>query len=130
LFPPTYEPKVVAAIRRNVDPGPTCVDTGAHAGAITRALAGATGSAGRVIAFETYPPSAANLREKLRSENLNWVTVENITVTDGTEQVVWLHPGRGRWSAEWNVVGHDVDGNMTHVSWRSGRYPWRLFPER
>jgi FkbM family methyltransferase len=113
LFPPTYEPKVVAAIGRHVFLGATCVDTGAHVGAITRVLAAATGSAGRVIAFEAYPPNAADLRDKLRIENLGWVTVENIAVTDGAEETVWLHPGRERWSAEWNVVGHDVEGNET-----------------
>lgn len=113
LFPPPYEPEVVAAIERNVLPGATCADLGAHVGAITRVLAGAAGRDGRVIAFEAYPPNADDLREALSAEGFGWVIVENLAVTDGAEQTVWLHSGRDRMSAEWNVVGHDVEGRET-----------------
>jgi FkbM family methyltransferase len=111
LFEPPYEPDVVAAIKRNVHRGAVCVDVGAYVGAITRVLAGAAGRKGRVVAFEAYPQNAEALRTALAREGLGWVTVENLAVTDGADPQVWLHPGRSRWGAEWNVVGHDVDGH-------------------
>ena len=113
FFPPQYEPEVVAAIKRVVSQGATCVDVGAHVGAITRVLARAAGTSGRVVAFEAYPPNADTLRQALATEGVGGVVVENIAVTDGSEPSVWLHPGRSRWSSEWNVVGHDVEGHET-----------------
>ena len=113
LFPKPYEPEVVAAIKSIVRPGATCVDVGAFLGTITRVLADAAGRNGRVVAFEAYPPSAERLRSALAAEGLSWITVENVAVTDGAEPTVWLHTGRARLNAEWNVMGHDVDGNET-----------------
>jgi Methyltransferase FkbM domain len=36
-----------------------------------------------------------------------------VAVTDGAAPAVALHPGRGGASAEWNVVGVDVEGRPT-----------------
>ncbi len=113
VFPPPYEPDVVAAIQRHVSPGATCIDVGAHEGAISRVLARATGPGGHVIAFEAYPPNAEDLRAALASEGLDWVTVENCAITNGGAKTVWLHSGRDKNSAEWNIVGHDVEGRET-----------------
>jgi FkbM family methyltransferase len=113
LFPVRYEPEVVAAIERAVPKGATCADVGAHVGAITRVLTRVAGASGRVIAFEAYPPNAEGLRDALAREGIDGVVVENIAVTDGAEPTVWLHPGRHRSSAEWNLVGHDVEGHQT-----------------
>jgi len=113
LSGPTYEPKVVAAIKKNVRRGATCADVGANVGLITRVLAKAVGKRGQVIAFEAYPPTADRLRAALADEGLGRITVENMAVTDGAEPTAWLHSGRGRADGEWNVVGHDVDGRET-----------------
>jgi FkbM family methyltransferase len=113
LFPPPYEPEVVATIERHVYPGATCADVGAHVGAITRVLAKAAGTDGRVVAFEAYPPNADDLRTTLATEGLGWITVENLAVTDGAEQTVWLHAGRPGLTAEWNMVGRSVEGHET-----------------
>ena len=41
------------------------------------------------------------------------MTVENLAVTDGAAKSVSLHRGRGRASAEWNVLGADLEGHPT-----------------
>jgi FkbM family methyltransferase len=113
LLPDPCEPDVVATVNRYVRPGNTCLDVGAHIGIITRALAAAAGGDGRVVAFEAYPENAEALRSTLADEGLGWVAVENVAVTDGAEAAVWLHPGRSRLGAEWNVLGYDLDGVET-----------------
>jgi FkbM family methyltransferase len=39
--------------------------------------------------------------------------VENVAVSDGADDRLWLFPGRWRCSQEWNIMGHDVLGNKT-----------------
>ena len=41
------------------------------------------------------------------------VQVENMAISDGTYHRVELFPGRWHSSSEWNIVGHDVEGNLT-----------------
>jgi FkbM family methyltransferase len=38
------------------------------------------------------------------------IQIENIAVSDGTQSEVLLYPGRESSHAEWNIVGHDVEG--------------------
>ncbi len=109
-----YEPEVCRAIERIVQPGWTCADVGANVGVITQLLARKVGPTGRVIAFEAHPDNARVLRENLSANG--WgkaVTVENLAVSDGSCDRVWLFPGRESSSAEWNIVGHDVNGTRT-----------------
>src|SRR5713101_3990307 len=109
-----YEPDVCSIIEQMVRPGWICADVGAHIGVITRLLAKLVGPAGRVIAFEAHPENARVLRENLSANG--WgkaVTVENLAVSDGSCDRVWLFPGRESSSAEWNIVGHDVNGTRT-----------------
>ena len=109
----TYEPDVQAYIRGLVRPGWTCADVGAHEGIYTRLLAELVGESGRVVAFEAHPENARRLRSSLGDEHRGRVTVENLAVTDGAEERVTLHPGRGRASQEWNVTGIDLEGRPT-----------------
>jgi FkbM family methyltransferase len=112
--PLLYEPMVGAAIRRIVKPGWTSVDIGANVGMISGLLAELVGAGGRVIAFEAFPDNARVLRERMEQLGFaNRVVVENIAVTDGSAPKVWLHAGRDRSLAEWNIIGHDLDGNST-----------------
>lgn len=109
----TYEPDVQAYIRGLVRPGWTCADVGAHEGIYTRLLAELVGESGRVVAFEAHPENARRLRSSLGDEHRGRVTVERLAVTDGAEERVTLHPGRGRASQEWNVTGIDLEGRPT-----------------
>jgi FkbM family methyltransferase len=108
-----YEPELQAAIARLVQPGWTCADVGAHHGVFTRLLADLVGESGHVVAFEAHPANARRLRRSLRSRLRNRVIVENLAVTDGAAERVALHPGRGRATTEWNIVGADVEGRPT-----------------
>jgi FkbM family methyltransferase len=60
-----YEPDAVAVIDAVVREGDTCLDIGANVGALTLAMAGRVGAAGKVYAFEpgplTYPRLARNV---------------------------------------------------------------------
>ena len=109
-----YEPEFSEAIRRLVQPGWVCADVGACKGVITGLLAETVGDHGLVIAFEAMPENARQLQWNLRLKGLeSRIKVENVAVTDGVEPLVALFPGRNSWAEEWNIMGHDVDGNPT-----------------
>lgn len=109
-----YEPELGAALEALVAPGSLCVDVGAHHGLVTIPLARLTGPTGRVIAFEAHPDNAETLRRTVAAEGLaDRVTVENRAITDGRTARISLHSGRRDASAEWNVVGVDVEGRAT-----------------
>ncbi len=108
-----YEPEVCRLIEQIVQPGWTCADIGAHQGNITARLAHAAGANGRVLAFEAAPENCEILRMNMRQLGLaSRVTVENAAVADGARDHLWLYHGRNSSSFEWNIVGHDVDGNV------------------
>jgi FkbM family methyltransferase len=112
--PTDYEPQVCEAIRRLVKPNWVCADVGANVGMVTTVLAEAVGHEGRVVAFEALSGNARVLGQRLDGFGFGErVVVENVAVTDGAAPRVWLHPGRGRSSAEWNIMGHDVNGQPT-----------------
>lgn len=106
-----YEPELTAAIERVVRRGWTCVDVGAHVGNVTETLARLVGPSGRVVAFEAHPDNAAALRQ--RFEGAPIVEVVDAAVSDGESDRLRLYAGRHDYSAEWNVVGHDVEGVPT-----------------
>jgi FkbM family methyltransferase len=110
----THEPEVQALLKRIVRPGQTCVDVGANVGYITLLLARLVDSTGQVIAFEAHPANSAILHQNLSSYKLAaHIKVENMAVSDGSCETVRLFPGRNHASAEWNIVGHDVEGQET-----------------
>jgi FkbM family methyltransferase len=108
------EKDVCRVIESIVRPGWICADVGAHLGLITALLAEIVGPEGHVIAFEAFPKNAEQLSHKMFARGLSSrVTVENMAITDGNQEKVWLFPGRWESSFEWNIVGHDVEGNPT-----------------
>ena len=110
----SYEPHVTQAILRMVRPTWVCVDIGGNVGYFTLLLAKLVEAQGRVVAFEAHPGNAERLRSNVRLNGFeNRVRVENVAVADGTSTAVKLFPGRGHASGEWNIVGHDVEGNPT-----------------
>lgn len=110
-----YEPDVCSTIERLVQPGWICADVGANVGVITQLLARLAGPTGLVVAFEAHPENARLLRENVRAGGCEkHVRVENLAVSDGSCDRVWLFPGRECSAGEWNIVGHDVDGVRTH----------------
>jgi FkbM family methyltransferase len=109
----SYEPEVCKAITRIVQPGWVCVDVGAHIGYFTLLLAKLVGEQGRIIAFEAHPVNARSVNSNIKINGYETrALVENMAVTDGTSSRVKLFPGRRHSSAEWNIVGHDLEGNL------------------
>ena len=95
-------------------PGHVCVDVGANVGYFTLLLGKLVTDQGRVIAFEAHPANVAKLLSNVRLNAYEGrVQVENMAVSDGALKRVDLYPGRGHASGEWNIVGHDVEGNPT-----------------
>jgi FkbM family methyltransferase len=60
-----YEMAVSEALARLVEPGDTCVDTGANVGAMTMLMAARAGRSGRVFAFEPHPVTFGKLLANL-----------------------------------------------------------------
>lgn len=111
---PWYEPDVRKVIKRIVRPGWTCADVGANVGIITELLAQLVGQHGLVVAFEPYPENILELsRNVARKKYQGRVRIENIAVSDGSSDNLWLFPGPGRGCTEWNIIGDDLDGNKT-----------------
>lgn len=109
-----YESDLCEAIEAIVKPGWICVDVGAHTGVITEMLAGWVGPSGHVFAFEAHPGNAEALSADLDAKALmNRVTVENLAISDGASDSLWLFAGRMGHSTEWNILGEDVDGVPT-----------------
>jgi FkbM family methyltransferase len=109
-----YEPDVCRTIERLVQSGWICADVGANVGVITQLLARLVGPAGRVIAFEAHPENVRLLRDNVGVNGYaKQVKVEHLAVSDGSRDRLWLFPGRAGSSAEWNIVGHDVEGIRT-----------------
>ena len=97
-----YEPELVAALERLVQPGFVCADVGANVGLLTVRLARLVGEGGRVVAFEAIPENAALLRERAH-EFGSRVVVEEVAVTDGSAASIALFPGRDGSHAEWTI---------------------------
>lgn len=110
----TYEIALSQAMVKLVEPGWTCLDVGANRGYFTLLLAKLSGQNGRVVAFEAHPGNAAQVRGNVGVNGFEArVRVENQAVSDGSCAHLNLFPGREQRSEEWNVVGHDVEGNQT-----------------
>ncbi len=109
-----YESATAALIEWIVRPGMVCVDCGAHMGYFTLLMARLVGPSGRVYAFEAYPVNADLVRDNVRLNGFEGrANVENVCVTDGSKAFEALYPGRASSAAEWNIMGHDVDGHNT-----------------
>ena len=116
-FPKEYEPELTSLIRRIVQPGWVCVDVGAKIGIISCLLAKLAQSSGQVVAFEAFPGNAKLLARMAKWSGLaTHITVENMAISDGSQSEVILYPGRGSVSEEWNILGHDLEGNKTEAA--------------
>ncbi len=110
----TYEPDVSAILRSVVQPGWICVDVGAHIGQIALFLAHLVGPEGHVVAFEAHPENAQQLARNVACHGFqDRIRIEAKAISDGSDDTVLLYPGRSSREAEWNIVGHDVEGQRT-----------------
>ena len=78
----SWEPTVVNAIAKVVQPGTCAVDVGAHIGFYTLLLAKLVGSHGKVFAFEPLPWNFAALSENVQINNCAQVELINKALLD------------------------------------------------
>lgn len=79
----TYERENQRHLARLIQPGDVVFDVGAHAGFFTLLAAAAVGSdRGQVVAFEPLPRNLAYLREHLRLNGIQNVTVQAIALSE------------------------------------------------
>ncbi len=108
-----YEQEACALLEQYVRPGMVCIDCGAHLGYFTLLLSKLAGETGRVFAFEAHPGNADVVRANTRINKLEKsVVVENKVISDGSFNHAVLYSGRVSSSAEWNIIGHDVEGRQ------------------
>ena len=103
----SFEAAETELLRSLARPGTTAIDAGANVGLITVPLALAVGRTGHVLAFEPAPETVARLRENLRRNGL-----ENVTVVEAA-----LGAERG---AATLVLGEDSAYNSTALTSPAG----------
>ncbi len=109
-----HEPEVCATLRRIVRPGWVCADVGANVGLISVLIGRLVGPTGRLHAFEPHPDNVRLLEQNLLRYGFeDRALVVRAAVSDGRTDRVALHAGRRRSRCEWNIVGHDADGQPT-----------------
>ena len=89
-----YEAPLQRTLSAYLSPGSVFYDVGAHIGIVSMFGARLVGKSGRVFAFEADPDNAARIKENVRCNNLDQVTV--------VPRAVWSSTGRlsfGRASA-------------------------------
>jgi FkbM family methyltransferase len=107
----THELELQRALEREVRPGMTVYDAGAHLGFFTLALARLAGAGGRVYAFEPLPENARRLRENLE---LNPAAAGTVTMV---EAAVADSAGRARfrWRGDSSQAGLAASGESAEV---------------
>ena len=78
----TWEPEVVAAIRRTLRPGGVAVDVGAHSGFMTLHMAHQVGPTGRVLAFEPTSWAYERLTTNVELNGFHQVTARRAGLSD------------------------------------------------
>jgi FkbM family methyltransferase len=94
LYGEGYEPKVIAALTRLVQPGYVCADVGANIGFFAMLMALRAGPAGRVIAFEPREDVAGYLERNIAlNDSRVRIEVRRAAVTDGATDTIDLYSG-------------------------------------
>lgn len=111
-----YEPEVRGIIKKIIKKGWVCLDIGSNIGIVTDMLAVQTGPHGQVISFEAFKANAMQSRKYLKKEiKAGNITVNNLAISDGSSDHLWLYPGRNSAAGEWNIKGFDLNGNETEA---------------
>jgi FkbM family methyltransferase len=106
----TYEPEYRRLFLRELRPGATVVDAGAHIGTYTLLACRAVGSTGRVLAIEADPYNVRALEPNIRRAGCANVTIVGKAVADA--------PGRARFQQSLGTISSSFEA-------RAGRGPFR-----
>jgi FkbM family methyltransferase len=98
----TYEETIQAAVSQAVRPGGVFFDVGANVGYYTLLASVLVGPSGRVVAFEPDPRNVSRLREHVRLNGADNVTIVDVAVADasGSERFAGDRGGLGGALAE------------------------------
>ena len=83
----TWEPDLVAFLRRRLRPGETFVDVGANIGCVSALASRLVGPRGTVVAIEPSPPMIAALQETLTRNDLTNVRMVTAAVSDHDQEL-------------------------------------------
>lgn len=83
----TWEPDLVAFLRRRLRPGDTFVDVGANIGCLSALASRLVGPSGAVVAIEPSPAVIAELQETLTRNDLTNVRVVAAAVSDRDQEL-------------------------------------------
>ncbi len=86
-----FDPVLVAILRRYVGPGQVAIDAGGYIGYVTLHLAREVGPLGQVHTFECDPRLINRIREHVRLNGYDWVRVNELAVSDRSEEQVRLN---------------------------------------
>jgi FkbM family methyltransferase len=103
----TTEPDAQRIVAESLRPGDVCYDLGANVGFFTLIAAKAVGETGAVYAFEPFTATASELRENIRLNLLETVTVIEAAVCDEVGQARMNDDGdslRGKLSESGNTL--------------------------
>jgi FkbM family methyltransferase len=106
----TYEPEYRRLFERELRPGATVVDAGAHIGTYTLLACRGVGPSGRVVAIEPDPYNARALAANVRRQRCVNVTIVRKAVADS--------PGRARFQQSLGTISSSFEA-------RAGRGPFR-----
>jgi FkbM family methyltransferase len=90
-----YELPIQEALKRELKPGHTFFDIGAHAGFFTVAAARLVGAGGRCIAFEPSPDNCLNIREQIAVNSLDQCSVVNEAISDSVGSAFFSFAAHG-----------------------------------
>jgi FkbM family methyltransferase len=110
---PVREAAVVEAIRSRLRPGDTFVDAGANIGFYSVLAARIVGDAGRVVAFEMMPDTAAVLRRHIELNHLSNVTVIEHALADAADRTLDAHVIEGKFGQA--SISPDKSGRLVSV---------------
>lgn len=88
----SWEPEVVDAIQRNVTPGMTAVDIGAHGGFYSLLFSRMVGPAGSVFAFEPLPANIRVLEENILLNDIHNIFSRHEAVADSSGELTFQFP--------------------------------------
>ena len=106
-----YEPKVIRALQQHLRVGDTCLDVGGHVGYLTLLMARLVGPGGRVVAFEPVPETFEALRENVRLNGLENVTLECTAVGENQGMISLFCDAAQELSWTPSVSAYSVPGN-------------------
>lgn len=111
-----YELGTVRALRKHVREGDFCVDIGANLGYFSILMSHLVGPRGKVHAFEPMPGTAAVLRENIRINRAENVSVMEAAISDKPGNLDLLSESSQRFPKTASLVGYRMSGEVEHTS--------------